>query len=123
MTPPLRPRTLGYESPTGQTGPGPGPNPLAANHLIRRLHDLGPHTVDQVVAKPEKHGRTLAVSVKDRLACFQWTWFTSTMATGGIANVIASSESRYAIPLALARFLFKTATHPFLLQFPSKPIG
>ncbi|KAB5586079.1 voltage-dependent anion channel-domain-containing protein [Coniochaeta sp. 2T2.1] len=30
------------------------------------------------------------VGIRDRVACVQWTWFTMTMATGGIANVLAS---------------------------------
>ncbi|KAB5582491.1 hypothetical protein GE09DRAFT_269487 [Coniochaeta sp. 2T2.1] len=33
------------------------------------------------------------VGIRDRVACVQWTWFTMTMATGGIANVLASSMS------------------------------
>lgn len=39
------------------------------------------------------------VGIRDRIACFQWTWFTSTMATGGVANVIAAGASPRARPI------------------------
>lgn len=98
MTSKLPPRGLGYESPTQHTVT----SALAANHLIHRLNELDQSrprpdgasrqhaTMDELVSRPEKLGRDRAVSIKDRIACFQWTWFTSTMATGGIANVLAS---------------------------------
>lgn len=31
------------------------------------------------------------VGIRDRVGCLTWTWFTLTMATGGIANVLHSS--------------------------------
>ncbi|KAK1832638.1 voltage-dependent anion channel [Podospora conica] len=37
-----------------------------------------------------KNLRRSRVSIGDRIACFQWTWFTMTMATGGLANVLHS---------------------------------
>lgn len=101
MTPNPRSRGLGYESPTEHTVA----SALATNHLIHRLNELqrtaprqnetAQHhvTMDEVVSKSEVVGHGRAVSIKDRIACFQWTWFTSTMATGGIANVLASSTS------------------------------
>lgn len=101
MTAQPRPSGLGYESPTEHTAV----SALAANHLIHRLNELdrngarsdeGPRrrqqaNVDQIVSEIDKEIQT--VSIKDRITCFRWTWFTSTMATGGIANVIASGES------------------------------
>jgi hypothetical protein len=31
------------------------------------------------------------IGIRDRVGCYTWTWFTMTMATGGIANVLHSS--------------------------------
>ncbi|KAK0674642.1 putative transporter [Cercophora samala] len=44
------------------------------------------------------------VSIKDRICCVQWNWFTMTMATGGIANVLHSIpyESRWLTGIGLA---------------------
>lgn len=102
MTSKLPPRGLGYESPTQHTATSA--SALAANHLIHRLNELDQNrprhdeasrqhaTMDELVVRPEKLGGRKDVSIKDRIACFQWTWFTSTMATGGIANVLASGK-------------------------------
>lgn len=93
---------LGYESPTEHTVT----TALATNHLMHRLSELEQNQrqkekvgqdrppreamhMDDLVSQ-KTHDRK-PVSIKDRVACFQWTWYTSTMATGGIANVIASS--------------------------------
>lgn len=98
MTSKPPPRGLGYESPDHPTVT----SALAADRLTYRLNELdrtqagvsGRHaTVNELVSQPEKVNGVRTVSIKDRVACFQWTWFTSTMATGGIANVLASGWS------------------------------
>ncbi|KAI2610741.1 voltage-dependent anion channel [Hypoxylon fragiforme] len=35
------------------------------------------------------------IGIRDRICCHQWTWFTMTMATGGIANVLHSVWTPY----------------------------
>ncbi|KAI1084734.1 voltage-dependent anion channel-domain-containing protein [Whalleya microplaca] len=35
------------------------------------------------------------IGIRDRICCHQWTWFTMTMATGGIANVLHSIWNSY----------------------------
>ncbi|KAI0539383.1 voltage-dependent anion channel-domain-containing protein [Xylaria digitata] len=46
------------------------------------------------IARRESRGRG-KISIRDRICCFQWTWFTMTMATGGIANVLYSVSQAY----------------------------
>ena len=52
--------------------------------------------VDQ--EKQDEEGEPKRVGFRDRISCFTWTWFTMTMATGGIANVLHSSNADH-IPL------------------------
>ncbi|KAI2610416.1 voltage-dependent anion channel-domain-containing protein [Hypoxylon sp. NC1633] len=35
------------------------------------------------------------IGIRDRICCHQWTWFTMTMATGGVANVLHSIWTPY----------------------------
>lgn len=48
------------------------------------------------------------VSLRDRIACHQWTWFAMTMATGGLANVLHSLSYRgpWLDGVGVAIFLF-----------------
>ncbi|KAI1402001.1 voltage-dependent anion channel-domain-containing protein [Hypoxylon fuscum] len=43
-------------------------------------------------ARKHKGGK---IGIRDRICCHQWTWFTMTMATGGIANVLHSIWTPY----------------------------
>jgi hypothetical protein len=40
----------------------------------------------------EEDTNSRKVGIRDRVGCYTWTWFTMTMATGGIANVLHSSS-------------------------------
>lgn len=48
------------------------------------------------VSKPE----IKQLKLKERIRHFTWTWFTMTMATGGIANVLYTGACRDALPAA-----------------------
>ncbi|KAI0180692.1 voltage-dependent anion channel-domain-containing protein [Hypoxylon sp. FL1284] len=58
------------------------PAPLNAESLAKMLDR----------ATKSKGGK---VGIRDRICCHQWTWFTMTMATGGIANVLHSIWTPY----------------------------
>ncbi|KAF4126417.1 Pfam:C4dic mal tran, partial [Geosmithia morbida] len=73
------------------TPPRPGPTRRVTNvnHASQILVDNGTN-LDGLVSRIGKMGAADKVSLKDRIACYQWTYFTMTMATGGIANCIRS---------------------------------
>ncbi|PQE09619.1 hypothetical protein CJF32_00007089 [Rutstroemia sp. NJR-2017a WRK4] len=53
------------------------------------------HTQDRQDGKTDEEGNApVRVSVRDRICCITWSWFTLTMATGGIANVLYSIPYR-----------------------------
>jgi hypothetical protein len=52
------------------------------------------HTQDREDRQTDEEGNApVRVSIRDRICCTTWSWFTLTMATGGIANVLYSSMS------------------------------
>ncbi|KAE8448927.1 hypothetical protein EG329_008723 [Mollisiaceae sp. DMI_Dod_QoI] len=65
------------------------------------------------------------VGIRDRIGCFTWTWFTMTMATGGIANVLHSIpyHSEWLRILGVIVFLFNLVlflTNCFLITLRFK---
>ncbi|QYT01349.1 hypothetical protein H0G86_008392 [Trichoderma simmonsii] len=48
---------------------------------------VGPSNLDSVLDE-EKGSSSRKVGLKDRIACYQWTFFTMTMATGGVASAL-----------------------------------
>ncbi|KAF7882799.1 uncharacterized protein EAF02_006162 [Botrytis sinoallii] len=55
----------------------------------------GDHGINGVDQQPDTEDTAVAkVSIRDRIGCVTWTWFTLTMATGGIANVLYSIPYR-----------------------------
>ncbi|XXG96293.1 Protein phosphatase 2C 6 [Hypoxylon texense] len=61
----------------------PLPGPLNAESLARMISG----------ARRSRGGNK--VGIRDRICCHQWTWFTMTMATGGVANVLHSIWTPY----------------------------
>ncbi|KAI4862410.1 voltage-dependent anion channel-domain-containing protein [Hypoxylon rubiginosum] len=61
----------------------PLPSPPNAESLARMISG----------ARRSKGGSK--VGIRDRICCHQWTWFTMTMATGGVANVLHSVWTPY----------------------------
>ena len=58
---------------------------------------------NQVQQDADRGIRLRRVGIRDRVCCYTWTWFTMTMATGGIANVLHSSlETFPSIPKCIA---------------------
>ncbi|KAK1776731.1 voltage-dependent anion channel-domain-containing protein [Copromyces sp. CBS 386.78] len=112
LAPPLH-SYCGYESPSeledgyitpdptnhrpGLPGASSGPSWLNSS-TSRRQNGGGNSSpmkasMDDILNK----GRNLSkrkVSLRDRITCYQWTWFTMTMATGGVANILYSIPYR-----------------------------
>ncbi|KAL7922954.1 voltage-dependent anion channel domain-containing protein [Trichoderma austrokoningii] len=47
-----------------------------------------PPNLDSVILDKENQALPHRVGLRDRIACYQWTFFTMTMATGGVASVL-----------------------------------
>ncbi|EEU46312.1 uncharacterized protein NECHADRAFT_78786 [Fusarium vanettenii 77-13-4] len=70
--------------------------------LARRADDIdGPppewpppviQCLNHVMAIAEKSPVTPKVGIRDRIACHRWTYFTMTMSTGGVANILHSRK-------------------------------
>lgn len=96
----------GYESPSeledGYITPDPTPHRPGASgpswshaSASRRQNGGGNSPMKASMDDILNKGRNLSkrkVSLRDRITCYQWTWFTMTMATGGVANVLYSSR-------------------------------
>lgn len=94
--------------------PDEGKSPDSRAHLNGGAGVLNAGAITTRDEEKAQNIRTKA-GLRDRIGCFTWTWFTMTMATGGIANVIHSSNAirtcarrssalinRSSIPLQLA---------------------
>ncbi|KAI7766001.1 hypothetical protein LZL87_001114 [Fusarium oxysporum] len=58
--------------------------------LLNTESTLTSNSLNHVIATAEKGPGNQRVSIRDRIACYQWTYFTMTMSTGGVANIIYS---------------------------------
>ncbi|KAL9489462.1 hypothetical protein ACSS6W_001739 [Trichoderma asperelloides] len=47
-----------------------------------------PPNLDTVILDKENQAMPRRVGLRDRIACYQWTFFTMTMATGGVSSVL-----------------------------------
>lgn len=86
----------GYESPEDDSGAAAPHRPMRQDRDRVQVRDLeaggcdSPLSLTGMVNKARHLGDK--VTILDRIACFRWTWFTMTMATGGIANVLYSRK-------------------------------
>ncbi|KAK6701338.1 hypothetical protein SNK04_011268 [Fusarium graminearum] len=58
--------------------------------LVNQSSTITAHSLNHVMATVEKTPQSRKIGLRDRIACYQWTYFTLTMSTGGIANIIHS---------------------------------
>ncbi|KAK4202626.1 putative transporter [Triangularia verruculosa] len=83
-----------YRNRPGYHGNGPTSTSTStvythAQHLEFSAPDSLEGMMNRAGAGEAKY-RNGKVSIKDRICCVQWNWFTMTMATGGVANVLHS---------------------------------
>ncbi|UNI20023.1 hypothetical protein JDV02_006158 [Purpureocillium takamizusanense] len=102
----LRPPNVVASAPGGQP------------HPVRDPGRRGPHqsSLNGMVEKTETPLPGARVTLKDRIACYQWTYFTMTMATGGIANVIHSLPYQASWVTGLGVFFVLLNVSLFLLH-------
>ena len=115
-------------------GPGPGPvarpafssRPSYASAMPFEGHSPSVHfslewpsnhsSLNDMIAKADKMHLNARVTLRDRIACYQWTYFTMTMATGGIANVLHALSYRASWITALGVFFCILNITLFLLS-------
>ncbi|KAK4180369.1 voltage-dependent anion channel-domain-containing protein, partial [Triangularia setosa] len=91
-----------------QNGGNNGPTSTSTSTMYTHAQYLefsAPDSLEGMMNRAEnnvKYGNG-KVGIKDRICCVQWNWFTMTMATGGIANVLHSLpyESRWLTGIGL----------------------
>ncbi|RYP92327.1 hypothetical protein DL770_001529 [Monosporascus sp. CRB-9-2] len=80
---------------------------ISANGFFQ-AHD--PESLARMISNARKNRYGKKIGIRDRICCYQWTWFTMTMATGGIANVFHSIwvayEASWLYYIGLVFFLF-----------------
>lgn len=77
--------------------------PTEANIILEREIDVRPQqqgsttTTRRQEESEQEHRDPHQVGFRDRVSCYTWTWFTMTMATGGIASVLHSSMASWSL--------------------------
>ncbi|RSL42358.1 hypothetical protein CEP53_012231 [Fusarium sp. AF-6] len=69
------------------------------------------NSLNHVMAIAEKSPVTPKVGIRDRIACHRWTYFTMTMSTGGVANILHSRKptQRYKYHLHVSLLILLTS--------------
>ncbi|CAJ2511965.1 Uu.00g075900.m01.CDS01 [Anthostomella pinea] len=62
---------------------------------VTRPNQPNAESLARMISNARKEKRGSKIGLRDRICCFQWTWFTMTMATGGIANVLYTISNVY----------------------------
>ncbi|KAI1442165.1 voltage-dependent anion channel-domain-containing protein [Annulohypoxylon stygium] len=86
----------GYVTPTEDYFNRSGSPVLSVSHREKRrpspplFGQPNPESLARMISNARKHKGAKNIGIRDRICCHQWTWFTMTMATGGVANVLYS---------------------------------
>ncbi|KAL6400587.1 malic acid transport protein [Ilyonectria robusta] len=76
------------------TGPPLPENGSRTPNGLNHGHSLS-SSLNHVMASAEKASPNHRIGIRDRIACYQWTYFTMTMSTGGIANILHALKWKY----------------------------
>ncbi|KAG5973575.1 hypothetical protein E4U55_000411, partial [Claviceps digitariae] len=89
-TPSVQPATLSPLSTTPVLTKPPTSAPLLGPRVSfsPQVPASNQSNIQNVMTKADKVRPAEKVTLKDRIACYQWTYFAMTMATGGVANVL-----------------------------------